>query len=93
MGKTRRAAAMLEIEGLKFYTLKETCDLLHISMATARRYIVDGKLSARKIGAAWYLLDSEIKEAALKGTGNTAKVWHSKQPADAPVRPLPKTTI
>jgi excisionase family DNA binding protein len=83
---------MLDIEGLKFYTLKETCDLLHISLATARRYIADGKLPARKIGAAWYVLDREIKEAALKGTGNAAKAWAKEQPPAAPVRPLPKTT-
>lgn len=45
------------------YTLREACQLLRISEATARRWIKEGRLHGRKIGRDYRLLGSEMIEA------------------------------
>lgn len=50
------------------YTLQEACQVLRISEATARRWIKDGRLRARKIGRDYRLLSSDV-EASLAGVG------------------------
>lgn len=52
---------MIEIDGMKAYTLKEMADILHLSVWTLRKYIKDGRLKARKIGTRYYTTSEEMK--------------------------------
>lgn len=44
-------------------TIKQVCEMLHISTATAYRWIKEGRLPAHKIGRSTRFLRSEIIEA------------------------------
>ena len=58
---------MIEVDGMKAYTVKETAELLHLTIWTIRKYIREGKLKSRKIGPKYYILSDEIKEFVKKG--------------------------
>ena len=45
------------------YTLRETCQLLKISEATARRWLKAGQLRGRRIGRAYRFLGADLLAA------------------------------
>jgi excisionase family DNA binding protein len=53
---------MLIIEGVKFYSVKETADLLHLTPLTVRKYIQKGRLRALRIGRPYYIREEYLKE-------------------------------
>ena len=55
---------LADIESGAFYTLREACEVLRISDATARRWIKDGRLRARKIGRGYRLLGTDLEGIA-----------------------------
>jgi len=52
---------MIEILGIKGYTIKEVADLLHITTRTTQQYITDKRLPAVKIGGRWLITEENIK--------------------------------
>jgi excisionase family DNA binding protein len=57
----------IEILPNAVYTLRELCEILHISDATARRWIKDGKIRASRVGRAYRFLGSNLLEALNPG--------------------------
>jgi len=49
---------MIEIDGIKAYTIKETADILNISAHTVRTYIKEDKLQGQRVGR--YIIIPEI---------------------------------
>ena len=49
------------INGVRFYTLKETASLLKVSYLTAWKYVVDGKIEAVFIGGRYWISEDAIK--------------------------------
>lgn len=52
---------MIEIDGLKAYTIAETADILNISAHTVRTYIKDDKLQGQRIGRTIIIPEDSIK--------------------------------
>jgi len=52
----------VEIAGVKMYTTKEVSEILGINVVTARRYMFEGRIKAKKIGGNRYL----VTEAHLR---------------------------
>ncbi len=52
---------MIEIDGVKAYTVKETGDILHLTIGTVRKYIHEKKLNGRKIGTRYHVTAESIK--------------------------------
>ena len=55
------------------YTLRETCQLLRISEATARRWIKDGRLRGRRIGRDYRFLGRDLLDALEAARGPMAE--------------------
>jgi hypothetical protein len=53
---------MIQLEKEKAYTAKETGAIMKRTPETIRDYIKDGKLQAEKIGNAYYITESAIKD-------------------------------
>lgn len=53
---------MIQLETTKAYDLKETAEILHVSIFTVRNYIRKGKLKAQKVGGYWYVTDKTLTE-------------------------------
>lgn len=49
------------IPGERFLTISETAKRLGLSLAMVRRYCLDGKLLARKIGRDWIILERDVE--------------------------------
>lgn len=47
---------------LKFYTLKEVSEILHVTTRTLQTYIYDGKLKAAKIGGKWIISVDNLQD-------------------------------
>lgn len=52
---------MIELNGLKAYTIAETADILKVSAHTVRTYIKDDKLQGQKIGRTIIIPEVSIK--------------------------------
>jgi len=52
---------MIELNGLKAYTIAETADILNISAHTVRTYIKDDKLQGQRIGRTIIIPEESIK--------------------------------
>jgi len=52
---------MIELNGLKAYTIAETADILKVSAHTVRTYIKDDKLQGQKIGRTIIIPEESIK--------------------------------
>lgn len=50
---------------VKLYNAQEVAELLGISVETARNYISDGRLKAKKIGTRYYVSEEKLKEFLL----------------------------
>jgi excisionase family DNA binding protein len=55
---------LADVQPGALYTLREACRFLRISDATARRWIKDGRLRARKIGRDYRVKGSDVLEGA-----------------------------
>lgn len=53
---------MIEIDGMKVYTLVEVAKLIGVHKATVRAYIKKGKLKAKKVGGKWMITTDALKE-------------------------------
>ena len=52
---------MIEIDGLKAYTIAETADILKVSAHTVRTYIKDDKLQGQRVGRYIIVPENSIK--------------------------------
>jgi len=52
---------MIELNGLKAYTIAETADILNISAHTVRTYLKDDKLQGQRIGRTIIIPEVSIK--------------------------------
>ena len=50
------------IEGIKFYTIQETAEVLNVTPQTVRAYIKRGKLKGQRIGRPILITESNLKE-------------------------------
>ena len=50
------------IEGVKFYTIRELAQALHITPQTVRAYIKQGKLKSKRIGRPIFITENNLKE-------------------------------
>lgn len=55
------------IEGIKFYTIQETAEVLNVTPQTVRAYIKQGKLKGQRIGRPILITENNLKEF-LKAT-------------------------
>ena len=51
-----------EIEGVRFYTILETAELLGVTIQTVRNYITRGRLRGAKIGRTYYITYKSLHE-------------------------------
>jgi excisionase family DNA binding protein len=51
-----------EIEGIKFYTILETAQVLQVTPQTIRSYIKRGRLRGQRIGRPILITDKNLKE-------------------------------
>ena len=51
-----------EIEGIKFYTVQETANLLQVTAQTVRAYIKQGRLEATRIGRPLLITENNLKD-------------------------------
>ncbi|WP_129409050.1 helix-turn-helix domain-containing protein [Marinitoga lauensis] len=57
---------MIELEGIKFFTLKETGSMLNKHPETIRRWIKEKKLKSYKVGNVYYIKEEDIKNILFK---------------------------
>jgi len=57
------ASERAEIKPMAVYTLRDTCDILQISSATAMRWIKEGKLQPARIGRGYRFTGTQILSA------------------------------
>lgn len=50
------------IEGIKFYTIQETAEVLNVTPQTVRAYIKQGKLKGQRIGRPILITEKNLKE-------------------------------
>ena len=53
---------MIEIDGMKVYTLTEASKIMGMNKVTIRKYIHAGKLKAKMIGRKWWIPEKSIKD-------------------------------
>lgn len=66
---------MIETNGEKAYTTKETAAILQRTISTIRRYVKEGKLTGVMIGNTYHFTESELKEFAKKEGRNHAESY------------------
>lgn len=59
------------INGIKFFKVKETAELLQISEQTVRKYLKKGMLRGQKIGSPVYITETSIQEFLKPSLGDT----------------------
>lgn len=52
----------VEIEGVKFYTVLETAEVLKVTHQTVRSYIKKGRLQGQRIGRPILITEKNLKE-------------------------------
>jgi len=50
------------IEGIKFYTILETAEALHVTPQTIRAWIKQGRIKSQRIGRPILITESNLKE-------------------------------
>lgn len=50
------------IQGIKFYTIPETAELLNVTPQTIRAYIKQGRLNGNRVGRPILITEEDIKE-------------------------------
>ena len=51
-----------EIEGIKFYTIPETAEVLNVTPQTVRAYIKKGRIKSQRIGRPILITENNLKE-------------------------------
>lgn len=51
---------MIEVDGVKAYTMKEAAEILKLHPRTVHEYILKGRLKAKKIYR-WYITEENLK--------------------------------
>jgi excisionase family DNA binding protein len=51
-----------EIEGIKFYTIPEAAEALHVTPQTIRAWIKQGKLKGRRVGRPILITEKNLKD-------------------------------
>lgn len=51
--------------GVKLYNTTEVAELLGVTKETARKYISDGRIKAKKIGTRYYVSEEKLKAFLL----------------------------
>lgn len=51
---------MIEIEGIKFYTVLEIAKKLHLTPESVRKYIKENRIKATKIGRSFLISHKEL---------------------------------
>jgi excisionase family DNA binding protein len=59
---------------MKFYTKKETADILGVNQKTIERYLLFGKLHGAKLGKAWKVSEADIQAFYDAAKSETAQV-------------------
>ena len=59
--------AMIEIEGVKLYDVKETAEMLHITSRSVATWCRAGSLKGTKVGAKWYVSGEELRRFLKEG--------------------------
>ncbi len=59
---TKNSKAMTEIQGIRFYSVKDTAKELNVSIATVRNYLRQGKLQGRRVGRPILITEGNIRE-------------------------------
>ena len=57
------------IEGIKFYTIPETAEVLNVTPQTVRAYIKQGKLKGQRIGRPILITENNLKEFLNQSRG------------------------
>jgi len=52
----------VEIEGIKFFTILETAEVLKVTHQTVRSYIKKGRLRGQRIGRPIFITEKSLKE-------------------------------
>lgn len=55
------------VDGKTLYHITTAADMCGVSKRTLERYIKAGKINAEKVGAGWYLSNSEIRKVKSNG--------------------------
>ena len=58
---------------IKYYTLKETAEILGVHTRTAQRYLLSGKLKGARFGKAWKISETDIHAFYESVKADTAK--------------------
>lgn len=58
---------MPTIQGM--HSLKEVADILGVHYMTARKWCLEGRIKAQKIGRLWRVADDELKRVMGEGLG------------------------
>lgn len=58
---------------MKFYTMNEVCELLHVSRRTLLTYIQSGQLAATKAGGKWQISEEAVADFTKSGNPQQAR--------------------
>jgi len=72
----------VEIAGIKMYTTKEVSEILGINVVTARRYMFEGRIKAKKIGGNRYLVTEAHLREFLETPDNIPPIEAAKKGED-----------
>lgn len=50
------------IEGIKFFTIPEVAEALHVTPQTIRAYIKTGRIKSQRIGRPIYITETNVRE-------------------------------
>ena len=53
---------------LQYYTMKETCEIMHLSSRSIYNYITAGQLEGVKVGNGWRISEKSIEKVLKNGT-------------------------
>lgn len=51
-----------EIQGVKFYTVRETAEALNVTPQTVRKYIKEGRLKGQRVGRPILITEKDVRE-------------------------------
>jgi excisionase family DNA binding protein len=63
----------VEIAGIKMYSAKEVSEILGVHIVTARRYMAEGRIKAKKIGGNRYFVSEAHLREFLETPDNIPK--------------------
>jgi len=64
---------------MKFYSKKETAEILGVSTRTIERYLLTGKLKGARLSKGWMISDEDIKAFYDAEKAKTAEVIEARK--------------